>query len=102
LVGLTPAKQLSAVFARVTPNLSPSAAIVSANVGLPDEKWGETVAAVITLSGDREPSLEDVNQFLADRLARYKRPRVLHVTDMLPRNPAGKVQKFAIRDSLAS
>ncbi len=71
-------------------------------VGLPDEKWGETVAAIITLSGDREPSLEDVNQFLADRLARYKRPRVLHVTDLLPRNLAGKVQKFALRDSLAS
>ena len=71
-------------------------------VGLPDDKWGETVAAVITLSGDREPSLEDLNQFLADRLARYKRPRVLHVTDLLPRNPAGKVQKFALRESLAS
>jgi fatty-acyl-CoA synthase len=71
-------------------------------VGLPDEKWGETVAAVITLSSDREPSLEDLNQFLADRLARYKRPRVLHVTDLLPRNPAGKVQKFVLRDRLAS
>ena len=71
-------------------------------VGLPDEKWGETVAAVITLSSDREPSLEDLNQFLADRLARYKRPRVLHVMDLLPRNPAGKVQKFVLRDRLAS
>ena len=70
-------------------------------VGLPDEKWGETVAAVITLSGDREPSLKELDQFLADRLARYKRPRALHVTDLLPRNPAGKVQKFALRDALA-
>ena len=74
----------------------------AAVVGVPDEKWGETVAAVITLSSDREPSLEDLNQFLADRLARYKRPRVLHVTDLLPRNPAGKVQKFVLRDRLAS
>ena len=70
-------------------------------VGLPDEKWGETVAAVITLSGDREPSLKELDQFLADRLARYKRPRALHVTDLLPRNPAGKVQKFALRDALS-
>ena len=70
-------------------------------VGLPDEKWGETVAAVITLSGHREPSLKELDQFLADRLARYKRPRAVHVTDLLPRNPAGKVQKFALRDALA-
>ena len=71
-------------------------------VGLPDDKWGEKVAAVITLSSDREPSLEDLDQFLADRLARYKRPRALYVLDHLPRNPAGKVQKFALRDMLIS
>tara|TARA_B100001059_G_C17837493_1_gene589228 strand:- start:92 stop:1675 length:1584 start_codon:yes stop_codon:yes gene_type:complete len=71
-------------------------------VGLPDDKWGEKVAAVITLSSDREPSLEDLDQFLADRLARYKRPRALYVLDHLPRNPAGKVQKFALRDMLTS
>ncbi len=71
-------------------------------VGIPDEKWGETVAAVITLLGNREPSLAEVDQFLADRLARYKRPRALHVTDLLPRNPAGKVQKFVLRELLVS
>jgi len=69
-------------------------------IGLPDDKWGERVTAVITLSGDPEPSLESLDQFLADRLARYKRPRELYVVEELPRNPAGKVQKFALRDTL--
>jgi fatty-acyl-CoA synthase len=60
------------------------------------------VTAVITLSDEAEPSLEDLDQFLADRLARYKRPKALYVVDELPRNPAGKVQKFALRDELSA
>jgi fatty-acyl-CoA synthase len=71
-------------------------------IGLPDDKWGERVTAVITLSDEAEPSLEDLDQFLADRLARYKRPKALYVVDELPRNPAGKVQKFALRDELSA
>ena len=71
-------------------------------IGLPDDKWGERVTAVITLSDEAEPSLESLDQFLADRLARYKRPRALYVVDELPRNPAGKVQKFALRDELSA
>ena len=65
-------------------------------------KWGERVTAVITLSDEAEPSLESLDQFLADRLARYKRPKALYVVDELPRNPAGKVQKFALRDELSA
>ena len=70
-------------------------------IGLPDEKWGERVAAVVSLSGATSISVEELGAFLSDRLARYKHPRELHIMDTLPRNPAGKVQKFALRENLA-
>ena len=45
-------------------------------------------------------SIESISEFLLDKLARYKQPRALHIVDVLPRNPAGKVQKFALKDAL--
>lgn len=69
-------------------------------IGLPDDKWGERVTAVIALSHNAALSIEDLDIFLSDRLARFKQPRTLRFVDALPRNPAGKVQKFALREML--
>jgi fatty-acyl-CoA synthase len=67
-------------------------------IGLPDERWGEAVTAVVVLKPDAEVSLEELRSFAGERLARYKLPSRLEVVDVLPRNPAGKVLKFALRD----
>jgi fatty-acyl-CoA synthase len=42
-------------------------------------------------------SLEDLDEFLNERLARYKHPKGLEIVDALPRNPAGKVLKTELR-----
>jgi fatty-acyl-CoA synthase len=68
-------------------------------IGRPDEKWGEVPVAIVALgaAGQTEPTLAELGEFLAERLARYKHPKALEVVDTLPRNPAGKVLKTELR-----
>ena len=65
-------------------------------IGRAHEKWGEVPVAVaaVTQSG---LSLSDLDEFLTERLARYKHPKALGLVDALPRNPAGKVLKTELR-----
>jgi fatty-acyl-CoA synthase len=65
-------------------------------IGRAHEKWGEVPIAVAAVAGD-PPRLEDLLEFLAERLARYKHPKALEIIDTLPRNPAGKVLKTELR-----
>jgi fatty-acyl-CoA synthase len=69
-------------------------------IGLPDERWGEAVTAVAVLHEGAGLTLEELREFAADSLARYKLPSRLEIVDILPRNPAGKVLKFDLRDRL--
>ena len=52
--------------------------------------------AVVAISG-QGLRLEDLDEFLTERLARYKHPKGLEIVDALPRNPAGKVLKTELR-----
>ena len=70
-------------------------------IGLPDEKWGEAVTAVVALNPGADLTLEQLRDFATDKLARYKLPLRLHLVEALPRNPAGKVLKFVLKDELA-
>ncbi len=73
-------------------------------IGRPDERWGEVPVAVVALDagaagvGGTGLALADVEEFLTDRLARYKHPKALEVVEALPRNPAGKVLKTELRE----
>ena len=69
-------------------------------IGLPDEKWGEAVTAVAALHEGHELTLEELREFAQPLLARYKLPLRLHLVEALPRNPAGKVLKFVLKDDL--
>ncbi len=77
-------------------------------IGRAHEKWGEVPVAVAVLrtspgsSVGSQLALADLEQFLADRLARYKHPKVLQIVDALPRNPAGKVLKTELRTRFAA
>jgi fatty-acyl-CoA synthase len=68
-------------------------------IGRPHEKWGEVPVAVAALAsgGPQNLSIEDLKDFLGERLARYKHPKVLEIVEALPRNPAGKVLKTELR-----
>jgi fatty-acyl-CoA synthase len=71
-------------------------------VGVPDERWGEAVVAVAVAKENASLSLEDLRDVAGRSLARYKLPTRLEVLDALPRNPAGKVLKFELRERLGA
>jgi acyl-CoA synthetase (AMP-forming)/AMP-acid ligase II len=67
--------------------------------GLPDEIWGERVAALIVKSPNASDALtvESIETACRERLAAFKTPRTfLFQTEPLPRTPTGKVQKFLL------
>jgi long-chain acyl-CoA synthetase len=70
-------------------------------VGLPDERWGEAVTAVIVPEPGATPSGEELIAFARHRLAGYKLPRRVVLVDELPRTPSGKVLKRELRDRFA-
>jgi malonyl-CoA/methylmalonyl-CoA synthetase len=65
-------------------------------VGVPDEEWGERVAAAIVLNEGGEISLESLRSWAKEFLAAHKVPSRLLVLDSLPRNAMGKVTKPAV------
>lgn len=64
--------------------------------GIPDEEYGEAVAAAVELSG--EATGEAIRAHVAERLAGYKVPRVVTFHDALPREDSGKIFKRRLRD----
>ena len=67
-------------------------------IGEPDVKWGESVTAVAALKPGASLDLETLRAWATERLARYKLPTRLEIVTALPRNPAGKVLKFELRE----
>jgi acyl-CoA synthetase (AMP-forming)/AMP-acid ligase II len=65
--------------------------------GIPDEKWGESVKAVVELSGGREATPEELIAWCKEKLAGYKCPRSVEIVAELPRNPTGKLLKKDLR-----
>jgi acyl-CoA synthetase (AMP-forming)/AMP-acid ligase II len=66
--------------------------------GLPDDEWGESVHAVVQPRAGRHVDLAAIEAFVAERLARYKRPRSWEVRAELPRTESGKLLKRLLRD----
>jgi malonyl-CoA/methylmalonyl-CoA synthetase len=66
----------------------------AAVIGLPDEEYGERVAAVVVLKKGEEPSSPaEIIGFCKEHLAGYKCPKQVYVIDQIPRNTMGKIQK---------
>ncbi|WP_439815791.1 acyl-CoA synthetase [Zavarzinia sp. CC-PAN008] len=78
------------------------AVLEAAVVARPDEKWGETPCAFVTLRADAPPTTEaDLIAFCRQNLAHYKVPRTVVFAE-LPKTSTGKVQKFVLRDQARS
>jgi len=69
----------------------------AAVIGIPDPKWGETVLAFIVPEEGEKLTEDEVITFCSERLARYKRPRIIKFVDVLMRNTAGKVVKHEMK-----
>ncbi len=72
--------------------------VEAAVVGLPDEKWGDLVYAVV--AGRPDLDLEALNQYARDKLASYKRPKGLAIWPELPKSAANKILRREVRDRL--
>jgi long-chain acyl-CoA synthetase len=66
-------------------------------IGVPDEKWGESVKAIVVLKKDAGLSGEDILAFCKERLAAYKIPKSVEFADAIPRTPTGKILKKDLR-----
>ena len=67
-------------------------------VGVPHPRWGEEVAVAIRCSAGQSIDIEEARDFLLDRIARHKVPKMWKLVDDFPRTPSGKIQKFAVTD----
>jgi fatty-acyl-CoA synthase len=66
-------------------------------IGIPDEKWGELVTALVVTSQDSDLAPDDVIAWSKQRLAGYKCPKHVEFRDELARTATGKLQKFKLR-----
>ena len=66
-------------------------------IGVPDERWGESVKAVVSLNPGASATEQDVIDYAREHLARFKCPRSVDILDALPRNPTGKILKRDLR-----
>ena len=72
----------------------------AAVVGVPDEEWGEAVHAFVILAPQASVVATELLAFCQERLARYKRPKVIHLVTDLPRTGIGKIARRVVRDRL--
>ncbi len=73
------------------------AILEAAVVARPDEKWGETPCAFVTLHEGASASAEEIIEFCRQHIAHYKAPKTV-VFGGLPKTSTGKVQKFVLRE----
>jgi fatty-acyl-CoA synthase len=68
-------------------------------IGVPDAKYGEELCAWVKLRPGSELTLEELREFCTGKIAHFKIPRYLRLTDGFPMTVTGKVQKFKMRES---
>jgi acyl-CoA synthetase (AMP-forming)/AMP-acid ligase II len=66
-------------------------------IGIPDEKWGETVKALVVLAPDQSATEDQLIGWCREKLAHYKCPTSVEFRDELARTSTGKLQKFKLR-----
>ena len=67
-------------------------------IGIPDEKWGEAVKAVVILKPDAQVTEGEIIEFCKNKLASYKKPRSIDFVAEFPRLDSGKLAKQKLRD----
>ena len=65
--------------------------------GLPDEIYGETVAADVVLKPGEQLTYEEVAEFCKEHIASFKKPKVVHFVEALPKNPIGKIMRSELK-----
>ncbi|MBI4255489.1 MAG: AMP-binding protein, partial [Candidatus Rokubacteria bacterium] len=71
----------------------------AAVVGVPDEEWGEVVKAVCVLKAGARASADEIVAVCRERLAGYKKPRIVEFVPELPKNAYGKVERRRLKET---
>jgi fatty-acyl-CoA synthase len=66
-------------------------------IGVPDEKWGETIKALVVKAEGSELTEQELIDYVKSKVARYKAPSTVEFREMLDRTATGKLQKFKLR-----
>ena len=66
-------------------------------IGVPDEQWGEAVKAICVLKPGKSLEAEDLIEFVASRIARYKKPKYIDFVQTLPRTNAGAIDRKMVK-----
>ncbi len=66
-------------------------------VGVPDDKWGEAVKAIVVLEQGKDTSAADIIAYAKEKIAGYKCPKTVDFIEALPRNPSGKILRRELR-----
>ena len=66
-------------------------------IGVPDEKWGETIKALVVKADDSDLTEQELIDYVKSKVARYKAPSTVEFREMLDRTATGKLQKFKLR-----
>jgi acyl-CoA synthetase (AMP-forming)/AMP-acid ligase II len=67
-------------------------------IGIPDDRWGEAVKAIVVMKQGKEATASDIINFTRERIAGFKTPKSVEFIEALPRNPSGKILRRHLRD----
>ena len=72
----------------------------AAAVGIPDDHYGQEILACVVLKPGAHCTVEELRNFSLKELGKYKTPKLIKLTDMLPKGPSGKVQRLKLLDNM--
>ncbi|HVK79487.1 MAG TPA: fatty acid--CoA ligase, partial [Verrucomicrobiae bacterium] len=67
-------------------------------IGVPDDKWGEAVKAIVVVKPGASADADDIIAYARTKIAAFKAPKSVDFIDVLPRNPSGKILRRQLRE----